>query len=68
MLHGATADLLIVAAHTEDGPAFFAVQPGTADATVRGRHATGLTRTALKTLDLTRPMATLTVQPTPRRR
>jgi alkylation response protein AidB-like acyl-CoA dehydrogenase len=51
VLHGATAGLLIVAAHTGQGPAFFAVQPGQAGPT--------LTRTALRTLDLTRPMATL---------
>jgi alkylation response protein AidB-like acyl-CoA dehydrogenase len=59
VLHGATADLLIVAANTEAGPAFFAVQPGTA--TTRST----LTRTALKTLDLTRPMATLQFTETP---
>jgi alkylation response protein AidB-like acyl-CoA dehydrogenase len=80
VLHGATADLLIVAAHTEAGPAFFAVQPGnpagtTVDDAVNssrgaavGRAATTgttLTRTALKTLDLTRPMATLQFTETP---
>jgi alkylation response protein AidB-like acyl-CoA dehydrogenase len=58
VLHGATADLLIVAAHTEAGPAFFAVRPGSAGDTT-------LTRTALKTLDLTRPMATLEFSDTP---
>ena len=47
--HGPTADLLIVAAHTQAGPAFFAVRA----------DAPGLTRTARKTLDLTRPMATI---------
>jgi alkylation response protein AidB-like acyl-CoA dehydrogenase len=47
VLHGATADLLIVAAQTEQGPGFFAVRAGTP----------GLSRTALRTLDLTRPMA-----------
>jgi alkylation response protein AidB-like acyl-CoA dehydrogenase len=57
VLHGATADLLIVAAHTEAGPAFFAVQPG--------NSRTTLTRTVLKTLDLTRPMATLELTDTP---
>ena len=70
VLHGATADLLIVAAHTEEGPAFFAVQPGhRSGATVndianRSREL-GLTRTALRTLDLTRPMATLEFSDTP---
>jgi alkylation response protein AidB-like acyl-CoA dehydrogenase len=52
---GATADLLIVAAHTEAGPAFFAVRAA----------APGLTRTALKTLDLTRPMAAIQLSDTP---
>jgi alkylation response protein AidB-like acyl-CoA dehydrogenase len=58
VLHGATADLVVVAAHTEQGSGFFAVQPG---------HHPGatLTRTALRTLDLTRPMATLTFADTP---
>jgi len=55
---GGPADLLIVAAHTEAGPAFFAVRPGSAGDTT-------LTRTALKTLDLTRPMATLEFSDTP---
>ena len=55
VLDGATAGLLVVAAHTGHGPAFFAVQA----------DAPGLTRTALKTLDLTRPMATLTFSDTP---
>jgi alkylation response protein AidB-like acyl-CoA dehydrogenase len=57
VLHGATADLLIVAAHTDQGPAFFAVQPG--------NPRTTLTRTRLRTLDLTRPMATLEFSDTP---
>ena len=57
VLHGATAGLLVVAAHTGQGPAFFAVQPGQAGAT--------LTRTALRTLDLTRPMAALQFSDTP---
>jgi alkylation response protein AidB-like acyl-CoA dehydrogenase len=58
VLHGATADLLVVAAHTDRGPAFFAVQPG---------HLPGatLTRTALRTLDLTRPMAAIQFSDTP---
>ena len=80
VLHGATADLLIVAAHTEAGPTFFAVEPGNLagstidDAANSSRGAvvgratttgTTLTRTALKTLDLTRPMATLQFTGTP---
>jgi alkylation response protein AidB-like acyl-CoA dehydrogenase len=70
VLHGATADLIIVAAHTDQGPAFFAVMPGhRAGATVsdiadRSREL-GLTRTGLRTLDLTRPMATLEFIDTP---
>jgi alkylation response protein AidB-like acyl-CoA dehydrogenase len=55
VLHGATADLLIVAAHTEQGPSFFAVQAG----------APGLGRAALRTLDLTRPMAAVRFSGTP---
>jgi alkylation response protein AidB-like acyl-CoA dehydrogenase len=58
VLHGATADLLVVAAHTEQGPGFFAVQPGC-------QSGTALSRTALRTLDLTRPMATLEFSDTP---
>jgi alkylation response protein AidB-like acyl-CoA dehydrogenase len=58
VLHGATAGLLVVAAHTGQGPGFFAVQPGL-------RAGTTLTRTALRTLDLTRPMATLQFTDTP---
>jgi alkylation response protein AidB-like acyl-CoA dehydrogenase len=55
VLHGMTADLLVVAAHTGEGPSWFAV-PG---------DAPGLTRTALRTLDLTRPMATLQLNEVP---
>jgi alkylation response protein AidB-like acyl-CoA dehydrogenase len=55
VLHGATADLLVVAAHTDSGPSFFAVQG----------DAPGLTRTALRTLDLTQPMATLALDDAP---
>jgi alkylation response protein AidB-like acyl-CoA dehydrogenase len=55
VLHGTTADLLVVAAHTEQGPSFFAVQG----------DAPGLTRTALRILDLTRPMATLELSEVP---
>jgi alkylation response protein AidB-like acyl-CoA dehydrogenase len=70
VLHGATADLLIVAAHTEAGPAFLAVQsahrPGaTATDIADSSHAIGVTRTPLRTLDLTRPMAALTFTDTP---
>lgn len=57
VLHGATADLLIVAAQTGQGPGFFAVQPGHCGPT--------LTRTALRTLDLTRPMAAIQFSDTP---
>ncbi|HEY3877653.1 MAG TPA: acyl-CoA dehydrogenase family protein [Trebonia sp.] len=57
VLHGATAGLLVVAAHTGQGPAFFAVHPAQAGPT--------LTRTAQRTLDLTRPMATLQFSDTP---
>jgi alkylation response protein AidB-like acyl-CoA dehydrogenase len=57
VLHGATAGLLVVAAHTGQGPGFFAVQPGQAGPT--------LTRTALRTLDLTRPMAAVQFNGTP---
>jgi alkylation response protein AidB-like acyl-CoA dehydrogenase len=55
VLDGATADLLIVAAQTAEGPALFAVRAG----------APGLSRTALTTLDLTRPMATLELAQAP---
>jgi alkylation response protein AidB-like acyl-CoA dehydrogenase len=55
VLHGTTADLLVVAAHTDQGPSFFAVQG----------DAPGLTRTARRTLDLTRPMAMLELAETP---
>jgi len=55
VLHGATADLLVVAARTERGPSLFAV----------AGDATGLTRTALRTLDMTMPMATIELHETP---
>jgi alkylation response protein AidB-like acyl-CoA dehydrogenase len=55
VLNGATAELLVVAAQTDQGPGFFAVQS----------DAPGLRRTALTTLDLTRPMATLELADTP---
>jgi alkylation response protein AidB-like acyl-CoA dehydrogenase len=57
VLHGATADLLVVAAQTRQGPGFFAVEPGHCGPT--------LTRTALRTLDLTRPMAAIEFSDTP---
>ena len=57
VLHGATADLLIVAAQTGQGPGLFAVHPGHCGPT--------LTRTALRTLDLTRPMAAIQFSDTP---
>jgi alkylation response protein AidB-like acyl-CoA dehydrogenase len=70
VLHGTTADLIIVAAHTDRGPAFFAVAPGhrsgaTVGAIADSSRELGLTRTALRTLDLTRPMATLEFSDTP---
>ncbi|MCW2829409.1 MAG: acrC8 [Aeromicrobium sp.] len=43
---GASADLVIVAASTPDGPSLFAVQAGS-----------GVTATPLRTLDITRPIA-----------
>jgi alkylation response protein AidB-like acyl-CoA dehydrogenase len=55
VLHGMTAELIVVAAHTEQGPSFFAV----------GTDAPGLMRTAQRTLDLTRPMATLRLEAVP---
>jgi alkylation response protein AidB-like acyl-CoA dehydrogenase len=57
VLHGATAGLVVVAAHTAQGPGFFAVQAGQAGPT--------LTRTSLRTLDLTRPVASLQFNDTP---
>ena len=70
VLHGATADLIIVAARTDQGPAFFAVATGhrsgvTVSAIADRSRELGLTRTALRTLDLTRPMATLEFSDTP---
>jgi acyl-CoA dehydrogenase len=58
VLAGAVADVVIVYARTSDGPGWFVVD-GAAD---------GLTRTALTTLDPTRPMARLTFAGTPARR
>jgi alkylation response protein AidB-like acyl-CoA dehydrogenase len=49
VIDGSTAQVVVTAATTEDGPALFLV-PGDAD---------GLERTPLDVLDLTRPMATL---------
>lgn len=54
----AAADLLVVPATAQDGPALYAV-----DAT-----AAGLTRTPRGSLDLTRPLADLTLHGTPARR
>jgi alkylation response protein AidB-like acyl-CoA dehydrogenase len=70
VLDGATADLIIAAARTDQGPAFFAVTPGhrsavTVSAIADRSRELGLTRTALRTLDLTRPMATLEFSDTP---
>ncbi|MCO1658602.1 acyl-CoA dehydrogenase family protein [Pseudonocardia humida] len=55
---GAVADVVLVYASTSDGPGWFAVDAG----------ADGFTRTALTTLDPTRPMARLTFAGTPARR
>jgi alkylation response protein AidB-like acyl-CoA dehydrogenase len=55
VLHGMTAELIVIAAHTEQGPSFFAV----------GGDAPRLIRTAQRTLDLTRPMATLRLEAVP---
>jgi alkylation response protein AidB-like acyl-CoA dehydrogenase len=55
VLHGADADLIVVAAHTGDGTALFACEPG----------AGGLTRRPRRVLDGTRPQALVTLQNTP---
>lgn len=55
---GTTADLLLVAARTEDGVALFAVDTGSG----------GVARTALSTLDLTRRQADITLADVPARR
>jgi alkylation response protein AidB-like acyl-CoA dehydrogenase len=55
VLDGSSADLLLVVARTESGPSLFAVNPA----------ATGLARSALPTLDLTRPMARIDFDDTP---
>lgn len=54
---GSTADLLLVIATTDSGPALFAVDA----------EAAGLTRTALSTLDMTRRQAALAFAGTPAR-
>jgi acyl-CoA dehydrogenase len=54
---GSSADLLLVAAATSDGPGIFAVERG----------AAGLTTTALATLDGTRPVADVVLADTPAR-
>jgi len=54
---GATADLLLVTAHTGEGPGLFAVERG----------AAGVAATALATLDGTRPVADLVLADAPAR-
>ncbi|ONH55520.1 acyl-CoA dehydrogenase [Frankia sp. CcI49] len=55
VLDGSTADVVLVVADTKDGPALFAVDGA----------APGLTRTGLRTLDLTRRFARLNFAGTP---
>lgn len=55
VLDGATAELILVAARTEEGLGLFAVESG----------AAGLSRTPLETLDLTRRQARLAFASTP---
>lgn len=55
VLDGATAELVLVAARTDEGLGLFAVESG----------ATGLSRTPLETLDLTRRQARLAFTSTP---
>jgi alkylation response protein AidB-like acyl-CoA dehydrogenase len=57
VLDGATADTLLVVARTPEGPAIFLVDPA----------ATGLERTAMTTMDLTRKLARLEFSATPAR-
>ena len=57
VLDGMIADLILVAASSDDGPALFAVDG----------DAPGLTRRAMETLDLTRRQAVLTFSGTPAR-
>jgi alkylation response protein AidB-like acyl-CoA dehydrogenase len=57
VIEGATADLIVVSARTQDGLGLFAVSGG----------ATGLTRTAQRVLDPTRRLATMTLRDVPAR-
>jgi alkylation response protein AidB-like acyl-CoA dehydrogenase len=57
VLDGMIADLILVAASSDDGPALFAV----------GGDAPGLSRQAMPTIDLTRRQAVLTFSETPAR-
>jgi len=57
VLDGMIADLILVTASSEDGPALFAV----------GGDAPGLSRQAMQTLDMTRKQAALTLSGTPGR-
>jgi alkylation response protein AidB-like acyl-CoA dehydrogenase len=57
VLDGMVADLILVAASSDDGPALFAV----------GGEAPGLSRQAMQTLDMTRKQAVLTFSGTPGR-
>ena len=57
VLDGMTADLILVAASSDDGPALFAVDG----------DALGLSRQAMQTLDMTRKQAMLTFSGTPGR-
>jgi alkylation response protein AidB-like acyl-CoA dehydrogenase len=61
VLDGMIADLILVAASSDDGPALFAVG-GPGDGTVPG-----LSRQALQTIDMTRKQAVLTFSETPGR-
>ena len=55
VVDGTTADLLLVAARTDDGPSLFAVD----------RRAAGLRAEAMPVLDSTRPLAKLILRSTP---
>src|SRR5690606_27080787 len=55
VLDGATADLILVVARTDEGPTLFSV----------GGDAPGLTRTPLRTLDATRRLARLDLADVP---
>jgi alkylation response protein AidB-like acyl-CoA dehydrogenase len=65
VLDGMVADLILVAASSDDGPALFAVGgPGDGPGDDR---ALGLSRQAMQTLDMTRKQAVLTFSGTPGR-